>query len=206
MTLSRLSFGLLVLGEAILLALVLIGGARYPGYDHASQFISELGATGAVDGWGISWIGFLSIGVLVGAFCLISAWLMRSRIVGLIGWLLLAFNAYAYLNSVWFRCSYECAGETPAQVMHNLVGALGYLAGCIGLVLAGLSARNSKASWLVALGIVCAILSFVGLFGLGSTTELRGAFQRLTEVSIAVFMLAFGWALATERVGKPDKT
>ena len=197
---GRLAFGLLIVGEAILLAMVVIAGARYPGYDHARQYISELGATGAIDGWAVSWLAFLPIGVLVGAFCLISAWIARRNGLAVIGFLLLAFNAYAYPNSAWFRCDFECAGASPTQMMHNLVGLVGYLAGCTGVLLAGLSAKAGGARWLMPLGVICAVLAFVGLGGL--VGEFSGLFQRLTEAAIAVFMLAYGWVQARGRVGR----
>lgn len=200
MNLGRLAFGLLILGEAILLGMVVVAGARYPGYDHSRQYISELGATGAVDGWAVSWVGFLAVGTLTLAFCLIAAWLMRRSLLGVIGWLLLGLNAYAYLNSAWYRCELECTGDTLAQTMHNLLGALGYLAGCLGLLLAGLSAKGLR--WLTLLGVACAALVFFGLSGMGEGAEFRGLFQRVTESAIAVFMLAFGWALAVGRVGE----
>ena len=199
-SLGRFAFGLVVAGEAILLGMTVAAGARYPGYDHARQYISELGATGAADGWVVSWAGFLAVGALTLGFCLIAAWLMRRSIPGVIGWLLLGINACAYLNSAWYRCEFECAGESPAQMMHNLFGAVGYLAGCLGLVLAGLSAKGAR--WLTVLGVVCAVLAFLGLSGMGEGSEFRGLFQRVTETAVAVFMLAFGWALANGRTGE----
>lgn len=195
---ARLALALLVAGEALLLALVVVGGARAPGYDHARQFISELGATGAADGWVVSWLGFLPIGLLCGAFCLISAWLGRRRPLAVVGWLLLALNAYAYANSAWFRCETACAGMSSAQMMHNLFGLLGYVGAIAGMLLAGLSVRGTRAPWLVPLGVVCALLALVGLGGLG--LEHRGAFQRMTEAAIAVFMLSWGWAQARGRM------
>ena len=197
---SRLALGLLIVAEVLLLAMVVVGGARYPGYDHVLQFISELGATGAPDGWAVSWLAFLPIGVLVMAACLLIAWRMRSSALALLGFLLLAFNAYAYVNSVWFRCEFECAGTSVAQGMHNLIGLLGYLAGCLGLLLAGLSAQGHRI--LRVFGLICAGLAFIGFMGLAATAEtggMAGAFQRLTEAAIALFMLAYAWVLATER-------
>jgi len=197
---GRVAFTLLAVAEALLLGMTLVGAARYPGYDHARQFISELGATGAPDGWVVSWLAFLPIGLLVMAACLLMAWRMRSSALAVAGFLLLAVNAYAYVNSVWFRCDFECAGTSVAQGMHNLIGLLGYLAGCVGLLLAGLSAKGHRT--LRVLGVVCAVLAFAGLMGLGATAETggpAGAFQRLTEAAIALFMLAYAWVLATGR-------
>ena len=77
MKLARLAFALLLVGELIQLGTVLAGGAVYPGYDHARQYISELGATGAVTGPAVSWWGFVPSGLSITAFGLIATWLMR---------------------------------------------------------------------------------------------------------------------------------
>jgi len=57
-----------VFGALWLLAMVLIAGAAFEGYDHSAQYISELGAAGAPHGWQVSWLGFLPVGVLICAF------------------------------------------------------------------------------------------------------------------------------------------
>ena len=49
-----------VLGVAWLVAMVVIGGVSWEGYDHVAQYISELGANGAPFGWQVSWLGFES--------------------------------------------------------------------------------------------------------------------------------------------------
>jgi len=69
-----------LLAAAWEVAMLAIGGATFPGYNHLSQFISELGATGAPRGFEVSWYGFVPIGILMIAFS-ISAWLAAPRSV-----------------------------------------------------------------------------------------------------------------------------
>ena len=56
------------LGPLVVFLLTVIGGANFPHYSHASQFISELGSTDAPHGRLISWAGFLPAGLFTSAF------------------------------------------------------------------------------------------------------------------------------------------
>jgi hypothetical membrane protein len=44
---------------------VVVAGALTPGYSHVSQYISELGARGAPQEWGVRLAGFLPSGILL---------------------------------------------------------------------------------------------------------------------------------------------
>lgn len=204
MSARHLAFACLLAGEAIFLALILIGGAAYPGYDHARQYISELGATGAVTGPAVSWWGFMPSGALILAFCLVAAWLMRRRAMAVIGLLLLAWYAFGLINSAVFPCDYECArvDPSPAQMMHDLVGGTGYLAAIAGVLLVALSAARSGARWLVPLGVVCAMIAFAGFSGIAGDIELRGLSQRVLEAALALFLIAFGYGLTRGWLGR----
>ena len=84
--------------------------------------------------------------------------------------------------------------------MHDLFGGTGYLAGVMGVFLAGYAARKSRAAWLQPLGIICALVGAVGLSGVVADIEYGGLFQRMLELSMAIFLLSYGWALATGRL------
>ena len=198
----KAAFGFLILGEGIFLALICIGGAYYPSYDHSRQFISELGAIGAVTGPAVSWWGFLPSGLLITAFCLIAAVKLRRNRLSLISLLLLAWYAADLIASAIYPCSFRCAhiDLTLSQAMHDLFGGTGYLAGVMGVFLAGYAARKSRAAWLQPLGIICALVGAVGLSGVVADIEYGGLFQRMLELSMAIFLLSYGWALATGRL------
>lgn len=206
---GRTALVLLVVGVIVQLIAILWAGTVYPEYDHARQHISELGATGAVTGEVVSWWGFVPSGLLMGSFCLIAAWMLRRSGLAVTACVMLAWYGLSLSAAGVYPCAFECARSevTFNAMMHDLFGGTGYLTGIIGMGLAGLWARASGASWLAALGAVCVIIAVVGFVAIIVEVEFGGLFQRGLEGSIAVFLLAFGWALANGRLTpSPDKT
>jgi hypothetical membrane protein len=203
--LSRIAFAALVAGLGILLASVVWGGWNYPGYDHARQFMSELGATGAVTGPAVSQWGFVPNGVLITVFCLLAAWILRRSALAVVACLLLALNGAGMTGAGVYPCDFECSRSDPsaAALLHDLFGGLGYLCAILGVGLAALWARKSDASWLAPLGFVALIVSVVGFYGVVGEVALAGLFQRAMETALAVFMLALGWALVQGARGAP---
>lgn len=195
--LSRLAFAAIVAGVGVLFAAVVWGGVVYPGYDHARQFMSELGATGAVTGSRVSRWGFVPNGVLVAVFSLLAAWILRRNALAVVACLLLAGNGIGMAGAGVYPCDFECSRSDPsaAALLHDLFGGLGYLCAILGVGLASLWARKSDAPWLAPLGVVVLIVSVIGFYGVVAEVELAGLFQRAMETALAVFMLALGWAL-----------
>lgn len=202
MTLARFAFCLLLAGELIQLGAVLVGGSFYPGYDHARQYISELGATGAVTGPAVSWWGFVPSGILITGFCLIAAWLKRGNALAVASCLMLAWYGLSLSAAGVYPCAFECARTevTFDAMMHDLLGGTGYLTGVVGVALAALSIRAGDVRWLRPLGLVCAAVAATGFAAVIADIELGGAYQRALEGALAVFLLAFGWALSKGRL------
>lgn len=182
-----------VLGAFWMLGMVLIGGATFAGYDHASQFISELGANGAPQGFAMSWFGFLPTGILTCAFALF-AWLAAPRsalsTLGFFGVLLFAIG---YVGAAFFRCDFGCRPDEPSasQMMHNLFGVTGYLFAPLSLLFLGLAARKwPGASGVSALGFVGAALSVAALAVFSPDFAYVGIAQRALEASM------LGWIVA----------
>ncbi|MDV6329631.1 DUF998 domain-containing protein [Asticcacaulis sp. 201] len=198
----KASFSLLIMGEGIFLALICVGGAYYPGYDQSRQFISELGATGALTGPAVSWWGFLPSGLLITAFCLIAAFDMRKHLLSAVSLCLIAWYAADLIASALYPCDFRCVPTAAGsvQLIHDLIGGTGYIAGLVGALLAGYAARHSQAAWLFRLGVACALVGVVGLSGLAAGIEYRGLSQRILELVIMIFLLSYGWAFANGRL------
>ncbi|RZL29129.1 MAG: DUF998 domain-containing protein [Rubrivivax sp.] len=200
MKLGRLAFALILLGEIVQWGGIVIGGAAYPGYDPLRQYISELGATGAVTGSTVSWWVFVPSGVFITAGCLIAAWMMRRSVPGVIGWLLLAWYGASLTGAGVYPCEFECARSeaTFNALMHDLVGGTGYLAVPIGVWLVTAAAKMGRR--FVAFGVVCGLLTLVGFGGVVADPEFGGLLQRVLEVAVTVFLLTSAWVLAKGRL------
>lgn len=203
MNLRQLAFYALIAGELVFAAMIVVGGAVYPSYDHLRQYISELGATGTVTGPAVSWWGFLPSGLLITGACLLAAWPMRRNGLALAALLLLAWYAVGLIASAYYPCDFECrhTDTSPSQLMHDLLGGTGYLTAVVGVFLGGLSARSGPSAWLMPLGTVCAVIAFAGLAGVVADIEFGGLAQRALEAAITVFLLAYFRALAKGNIG-----
>lgn len=192
-----------VLGAVWLVAMVVIGGAAWDGYDHVAQYISELGANGAPYGWHVSWLGFLPIGVLICAFAFF-AWRAAPRsVLSALGFVGVFLFAIGYAGSAFFPCDFGCRPDTPSfsQVMHELVGLAGYLLAPLTLVLLGVAAwKWPGATWLAIIAFIAAASALVGLGGLmDPESPTLGLHQRVLEASMLSWVVACGLYLGLQR-------
>lgn len=97
----HIAFGCGILSLLVLATATLAGGLAYPGYDHPTRYISELGATGAPTGGTVS-TAFMVSGVLFTAFWLLCAGLFPRSLLSILGFGLSALNG---LGLVLGACS-----------------------------------------------------------------------------------------------------
>lgn len=192
-----------LLGVAWLVAMVVIGGASWEGYDHVAQYISELGANGAPYGWHVSWLGFLPIGILICAFAIFS-WIAAPRsVLATLGFIGVFLFSIGYVGSAFFPCDFGCRPDNPSysQVMHELVGLSGYLFAPLTLLLLGLAARKwPGAGWLSVFSFVVAASALVGLGGLMDPTSPQvGLYQRVLEASMLSWVVACALYLGLQK-------
>lgn len=173
--------------------LTVIGGACFPNYNHASQFISELGADGAPHARLINFGGFLPAGVLITAFAFF-AWRSLPRSGGTtFGMFGLALFALGYLVAVAFPCEPGCrpAEPTLSQAIHNLFGLAGYLFAPASLFALGWQARRwPRATHLSVLGFIGAGVALLGLLFLSPEFRYVGVAQRSLEGSVLLWIMA----------------
>lgn len=181
-----------ILGPLTVVLLTVLGGANFPNYSHASQYISELGSVDAPHGRVISLAGFLPAGIFTSAFAFF-AWrsLPRSSsaTLGLLG---LIFFALGYLVATFFPCEGDCRSAHPglSQAIHNLFGLAGYLIAPMSLWTLGWAARHwPQASHLSALGFVGGTTALLGLMFLSPDFRYVGVAQRILEGSVLSWMV-----------------
>lgn len=192
-----------LLGVAWLVAMVVVGGASWEGYDHVAQYISELGANGAPYGWQVSWLGFLPIGILTCAFA-VFAWMAAPRsVLATLGFVGVFLFSIGYVGSAFFPCDFGCRPDNPSysQVMHELVGLSGYLFAPLTLLLLGLAAwKWPGAVWLSILSFVAAAGALVGLSGIVDQEAPQvGLYQRVLEASMLSWVVACALYLGLQK-------
>ncbi|MDQ8030206.1 MAG: DUF998 domain-containing protein [Brevundimonas sp.] len=195
----------LALACAILSLLILAGvtfgaGALYPDYDPLRQFISELGATGALTGPHVS-LAFIVSGVLLTTFWLLCAVLFPRTPLFVTGFLLSALNGLGLLFGGVFPCDFECAvdGASLTGALHNILGGVGYLSGVAGVFLIGLAARGHPGlRRLFVLSLICGVPAAGVVWLVHPGFAWMGLSQRILETAFAVW--AVGVALTLHRL------
>jgi hypothetical membrane protein len=199
MTMRNLAFACAVLSLLILALAAIAGGVAYPGYNHLTQYISELGATGATTGQAVSG-AFMASGVLLAVFWLLCIGLFPKSPLSVIGFGLSALNGLGLMFGGVFPCDFECSleGASSTAVLHDVLGGIGYLCGVVGLMLVGLAARNWPGGRnLFHLAIVCGAPAAGAIWLINPAFEFYGAAQRVLEIALAVWTV--GVALAIRR-------
>ena len=180
----------------VMALMVVVAGAFTPGYSHVTQLISELGARGSPQEWGVRFAGFLPAGVFLLAFCGFAyAALPRSLGVAL-GLLGLALYATGYVVAAAFPCDLGCRPDNPStsQLIHNVGGLLGYLVAPAFMFSLARAARVwPSAGHLVVAGYAASGLALLGLLTLTPTSPVAGLSQRLIEFAV------LGWAVLCGR-------
>ncbi|WP_426028402.1 DUF998 domain-containing protein [Brevundimonas sp. TWP2-3-4b2] len=195
----KLAFACAVLSLLILAVATVAGGLAYPGYNHLTQYISELGATGATTGRAVS-LAFITSGVLLAAFWLLCAQLFPKGPLSIIGFGLSALNGLGLTLGGVFPCDFECSLENASStaILHDVFGGVGYLCGVVGLMLVGLAARHWPGGRnLFHLAIVCGAPAAGAIWLVHPAFEFYGAAQRVLEIALTVWTL--GVALAVRR-------
>lgn len=185
----------------VIVLTIIVAGALTPGYNHVSQFISELGARGATLEWGVRVAGFLPAGILLLAFCWF-AYVALPRSVGTtLGLIGLALYAAGYLVATAFPCDLGCRPAVPStsQIIHNAGGMIGYLLAPAFLLALALATRAwPGARVLTVTGYVASALALVGLLTLSPASPFVGLSQRLLEFSVLGWVAYCGRYLAKQ--------
>ncbi len=192
---ARVAFACAILGAGIVFLLIVIGAAAFPGYSHVSQFVSELGATGAPQEMLVRFGGFLPAGILLSIFAAAAfKSLPRSGLTtfGLVG---LVIYVGGYVTAAFFPCDAGCRPTQPSfsQIIHNVAGLIGYALAPFFLFAFSWQARRwPGGAQLAAVGFLAAALSLVGLLTLSPKSPYVGLSQRAIEASVLLWVVICG--------------
>lgn len=194
-----IAFACAILSLLILWGAMFAGGLAYPGYDHLRQYISELGATGAVTGPAVS-LAFMASGVLLAAFWLMCAGLFPRSPLAIAGFGLSALNGLGLFFGGVFQCDFECSLASPSAeaLLHDVLGGLGYLCGIVGVLAIGYAMRKQPGRrGLFMLSLLCGVPAATAIWLIHPGFEWYGAAQRVVELALAAWTVAI--ALAVRR-------
>jgi len=185
-----------VLGPLVF-AITTVGvAATRSNYNHASQFISELGETGAAFGWAMNYFGFMLSAALILIFVLASRVLIARGVLNVFGSLCLATFAICLFLAGVYSCDLGCSPDnpTPEQQLHDLVSIIAFPAFILGTMAWGvLFLRDAGWRRFGAYSLTSGIASIVILIAMiqsEPTREGTGIYQRLF-----LFVL-FAWLAA----------
>lgn len=190
-----------LLGPLLWAAAIVLAGMQRPGFDHVSQYISELGERGSSTEAFMRYGGFVPTGLLHVAFAaalrVVAAPLTARPRLTLLVAALIAANGLGRIAAGIFNCEPGCgAPDVPGQRLHSLAATMAFLAVAAAALLGGLlfrrcGALGPLASYSVASG--CAGVLFLALMSAGGAERGdAGLYERLASgvLSLWVFVTA----------------
>ena len=191
---------MLLLATGIVLPTAL--GILWPEYRWTANYLSELGANGAPHGQVMTYGGFLPVAICW-TLAIVLLYLRSPKSSKLLaGVCLLLGTSVSYFGAVFFRCDLGCPIEgSETQLMHNLLGVIGYLAAPPALTLIGLHFIKTGQRLLGGLTFLTALLCIAGFVGMASpeNADFRGLFQRMADFSQFIWVAAVAFLLKSDR-------
>ena len=189
-------------------ATIVFAGELRPGFDHASQYISELGERGSSTELLMRYGSFVPTGLMHAGFAVaFGAVLMRlgarPGLTALIT-LLLALDGFGRVGAGLFSCEPGCASpEVFAQRVHNLSATVAFLSIIVATLLAPLVFRHH--ALLRPLSVYsfvsgCAGILFLALMRASEATGVAtGTYERFATGALSLWVLVTAlwlWPLA----------
>lgn len=206
---GKIAFWAAVLSFSLFLLTIIVGGATFPGYSHASQYISELGATGAPLSHAVSWLGFVPSGLLLMIFAVTAPQVLPRSAITWLGFAFIGYYALGLVAGGFFPCDYGCRPEDPSttQIIHNAIAGTGYLTGITALLPLGTQARKwPGAKHLLILGVLCWLVAASALPFLDPGFEYAGFAQRTIEVCMCIWITACGYYAKRSTESRPNSS
>jgi hypothetical membrane protein len=187
-------------------AAIILAGELRPGFDHVSQYISELGERGSSTELFMRFGGFVGSGILIVAYAA-AFHATLARITGR-PWLTLLVAALVAVDGIGrigagiFPCEPGCAApEVLSQRLHGLSATIAFLAISAAALLGTLLFRRDArlrplSAYSFASG--CAGLIFLALMSASEATHVNtGLLERLASGVLTLWMFVTAWRLRT---------
>lgn len=202
MTRAGLSCGLVA--SLLWAAVVVLAGELRPGFDHLSQYISELGERGSsteifMRFGGFVASGFLIVGYAAAFHATVARFTDRPRLALLVA-LLVALDGIGRIGAGIFPCEPGCASPAVlSQRLHGLSATVAFLAlAAAALLGAILFRRDMRLRPLSAYSFAsgCAGLTFLALMSASEATRTHtGLYERLASGVLTLWVFVSAWYL-----------
>jgi len=178
-----------IAGPVLFTTVTLICASLRPDYNHISQFISELGATGTGNAIIMNWIGFIPSGLMIAVFGMSLTMLLPKSLIARIGSVLITIFGLGMVVAGNFSCDVGCPREGSFEnLIHDQISGPIFLLGVIGILLLGISFRNYplwRSLWIYS--VISALLALAFIVALINSIEsytTTGLWQRLLLATI----------------------
>ena len=177
---------------------IFIAGHFYPNYNHITQFISELGATGSPYGAYVNYLGFIPTELFILAFVFISYSVLPRTKKNTTGLIFIAIYGITLGVAAFFPCDFECKPDIPT-ISHNIHIASafpGYLCGILAIFyISSGSELWSKSKTFKVTGYLTATLALLAFLSLDPNSKTIGLNQRILEVLVYSWLIFLGYVL-----------
>jgi flagellin-like protein len=173
-----------IIGSLIFVAMVIVLGALTPGYSHASQAISELGAVGAPYAASQA-INFAFLGMSLLLFAVGLHYAIGGGTGSKVGIFLLGgFAVSSAFGSAVFPCDVGCEFVTVSGTLHNVLGLLGFLMFAAGTIvlsrrMAADDAWRRYRRYSQLTGVLAIVALVVWIAGKNAAPAIGGGLQRV---------------------------
>lgn len=182
-------------------ASIILCGSLRPGYDHLTQYVSELGERGSSTELLMRYAGFVPTGVMHVLFAgsLYSAF--KGRKLVSVAVMLLVLNGLGRVAAGLFPCEAGCAEPRIllSQKIHTFAAGVGFLALIASSIIWGIILRRrGERGKLGTYSIVSGLLGLVFLLLMQSSDESRagtGLYERLSSGFLSLWVLVFAASL-----------
>ncbi len=187
-------------------AAIFLAGELRPGFDHVSQYISELGERDSSTGTFMRFGGFIASGILIvghaAAFYATAARISDRPRLALLVAALIAVDGLGRIGAGIFSCEPGCAApEVLSQRLHGLSATSAFLALAAAALLGALLFRGDArlqplSAYSFASG--CAGLIFLALMSASEATHVHtGLYERLASGALTLWIFVTAWRLRT---------
>ena len=170
-------------------------GIKHSNYQHMSQFISELGATGEANGQIVNLFGFIPTSFFLSCFVCLAIFLSSRQLKEILG--LTAIGVYAITLGVAavFPCDPGCVADNPSvsQIIHNLSAIVGYACGVVGVFLLASSVTRKGNKMLGTIGFALGGVAVVMFFLVTPEFSFHGLAQRVFELCMYIWIMLYSF-------------